>query len=137
MWAGCEAAAEVAGGSRVGDAAGAEGVEEVLVVAAEFHVLQAGAVTEGVVGDVEDVVGLVVGQVHLEEVQALVDGVNESELAGQGVEGADTAVADGAGPSGDLVMDVGGGEQRSGAAAEVRFVESALDAALAVIQPPS
>jgi predicted peroxiredoxin len=57
----CEASAEVACGSRVGDASCAQGLEEVLVVAAEFDVLEAGAVAEGVVGDVEDVIGLVVG----------------------------------------------------------------------------
>ena len=51
MSAGVEAAAEVAGGGRVGDAAGAEGVEEDLVVAAQFEVLQAGAVAQGVVGE--------------------------------------------------------------------------------------
>ena len=67
--AGCEAAAEVAGGGRIGDAAGAQGVEEDLVVAAQFEVLQAGAVAQGVVGEVEDVIGLVVGQVDLEQVQ--------------------------------------------------------------------
>ena len=137
MWSRREAAAEVAGGGGVGDAAGAQGVEEDLVVAAQFDVLEAGAVAQGVVGDVEDVVGLVVGQVELEQVQALVDGVDEAELAGQGVDGADAAVGDAAGAVGDLVVDVGGGEHGSGAAAEVGFVEAAFDAALAVGQPPS
>ena len=50
----------------------------------------------GVVGEVEDVIGLVVGQVDLEQVQAPVDGVDEAELAGQGVDGADAAVGDAA-----------------------------------------
>ena len=129
-----EAAAEVAGGGRVGDAAGAQGVEEDFVVAAQFEVLQAGAVAQGVVGEVEDVVGLVVGQVDLEQVQAVVDGVDEAELAGQGVDGADAAVADAAGAVGDLVVDVAGGEHRLAAAAQVGLVEAALDAALAVGQ---
>ncbi len=135
--AGLEAGAEVASGGGVGDASGAQGLKEVLVVASECDILQASAVTEGVVSDVEDVVGIVVGQVLLKQVQSLVDGVNESELSGQGVEGADTAVGDGAGPSSNLVVNVGGSEHWSGAAPEVGFVESALDSALAVIQPPS
>ncbi len=59
-----EAAAEIAGGGRIGDAAGAQGVEEDFVVAAQFDVLQAGAVAQGVVGEVEDVIGLVVGQME-------------------------------------------------------------------------
>jgi hypothetical protein len=56
-----EAAAEVAGGGRVGDAAGAQGVEEDLVVAPQLDVLQAGPLAERVVGEVEDVVGFVEG----------------------------------------------------------------------------
>ena len=64
-----EAAAEVAGGGGVGDAVGAEGVEVDLVVAAEFEVLEAAAAGEEVVGDVQDVVDLVVGQVPLEQVE--------------------------------------------------------------------
>ena len=94
---GGEAAAEVAGGGGVGDAVGAQGVEEDLVVAAQFDVVEAGAVAQGVVGEVEDVVGLVVGEVELEQVEALVDGLGEAELADQEVDGADAAVGDGPG----------------------------------------
>ena len=54
-----EAAAEVPGGGRVGDAFGPEGVEVDLVVAADFEVLQAAAAGQEVVGDVQDVVALV------------------------------------------------------------------------------
>ena len=98
MSAGGEAAAEVAGGGGVGDAVGAEGVEEGLVVAAQFDVLEAGAVAQGVVGDVEDVVGLVVGQVELEQVESLVDGLGQAEFADQELDGADAAAGDGPGP---------------------------------------
>src|SRR4051812_39921472 len=56
------------------------------VVAAEFDVLEAGAVAEGVVGDVEDVVGLVVGQVDLQEVEPLVDGPGQAEAVGEHVD---------------------------------------------------
>ena len=54
-----EAAAEVPGGGRVGDASGPEGVEVDLVVAADLEVLQAAAAGQEVVGDVQDVVALV------------------------------------------------------------------------------
>ena len=54
-----EAAAEVPGGGRVGDALGPEGVEVDLVVAPDFEVLQAAAAGQEVVGDVQDVVALV------------------------------------------------------------------------------
>ena len=129
-----EAAAEVAGGGRVRNAAGAQGVEEDLVVAAEFQVLQTRAVAQGVVGEGQDVVGLVVGEMELEQVQAVVDGVDEADPACQGVQSADAAAADGAGAVGDLVADVGGGEHRPSAAVHVGFVEAAPDAALAVGQ---
>ena len=55
-----EAAAEIAGRGGIGNAAGAEGVEEDFVVAAQFDVLQTSAVAQGVVGEVEDVIGFVV-----------------------------------------------------------------------------
>ena len=55
-----EAPTEVAGRGGVGNASRAQGVEKVFVGAAEFDVLQTGAVAEGVVGEVEDVVGFVV-----------------------------------------------------------------------------
>ena len=60
---GGEASAEVAGGGGVGDAVGPEGVEEDDVVASQLDVVEAGAVAEGVVGEVQDVIGLVVGEV--------------------------------------------------------------------------
>ena len=129
-----EAAAEVAGGGRVREATGAQGVEEDLVLAAEFQVLQTRAVAQGVVGEGQDVVGLVVREVEFEEVQAVVNGVDETDPAHQGVEGADAAAADRAGAVGDLVVDVGGGEHGPSAAVHVGPVETALDAALAVGQ---
>ena len=107
-----EAAAEVAGGGGVGDAPGAEGVEVDLVVAADLEVLQAGAAGQEVVGDVQDVVALVVGQVALQQVEVLVDGVDQADLPGQEVDGPDAAGGDGPGPVGDLVVDVGGGHHR-------------------------
>src|SRR5271166_6197417 len=83
-----EAAAEVAGGRRVGEALGTQGVEEDFVLAAEFEVLEAGAVAQGVVGKGQDVGGFVVGEVELEQVELPVAGVDEADLARQGMEGA-------------------------------------------------
>ena len=122
---GGEAAAEVAGGGGVGDAVGAEGVEEDLVVAAQFDVVEAGAVAQGVVGEVQDVVSLVVGEVELEQVESLVDGLGQAELPDQELDGADAAAGDGPGLGGDLVVDVGGGEDRLGRGCGDRVVEPA------------
>ncbi len=88
---GGEAAAEVARGGGVGDAVGAQGVEEDEVVASLFDVVEAGAVAQGIVGEVEDVVGLVVGEVELEQVEPLVNGFREAEVADQQLNPADAA----------------------------------------------
>jgi hypothetical protein len=54
-----------------------EGVEVDLVIASDFDVLDAAAAREQVVGDVEDVITLEVGQVPLEQVEVLI-GVTRS-----------------------------------------------------------
>jgi hypothetical protein len=77
-------------------------------------------------------VGFVVGQVDLEDVQPAVDGLDEAELPGQGVQGADAAVVDAADTAGRLIVDVGGGEHGSVTATEVRLVEAPLEAARAL-----
>ena len=128
---GREATAEVAGGGGVGDAVGAEGVEEDDIIASQFDVVEAGAVAEGVVGEVQDVVGLVIGEVELEQVEPLVDGLGEPEFADQELDGADAAAGDGAGLGGDLVVDVRGGEDRLGRGCGDRAVEPSADFPLA------
>src|SRR5262249_58062060 len=82
-------------------------------------------------GEGEDVVGVVVGQVHLEQVEVLVDGLRQPELAGERVDGSDAAAGDAPGPGGGLVVDVGGGEDRLGGGRGDRAIEPASDFALA------
>ena len=91
---------------------GPEGVEIDLVVAADFEVLDAAAAREEVVGDVQDVVALVIGQVPLQQVESSSMSSDEPELPGQEVDGPDAARRDGPGAVGDLVVDVGGGHHR-------------------------
>jgi hypothetical protein len=55
-----EAPTEVAGGRGIGDALGTQGIQERLIVAPLVDVFEAGAVAQGVVGDVQDMVGLVI-----------------------------------------------------------------------------
>jgi hypothetical protein len=102
-----EAAAEVPGGGRVGDAFGPKGVEVDLVVTPDFEVFQATAAGQEVVGDIQDVVALVIRQRPLEEVEVLVDGPHQPEFLGQEVDGPDTTGGDGPHPVGELVVDVG------------------------------
>jgi hypothetical protein len=128
-----EAAAEVTGGRRVGDASGSKGVEKSLIIATQFNVLQTSAIAEGVVGEVEDVVGFMVRQMDLQEVEFAINGRDKAELSSQGMESANAAVANAPDAGRSLVMDVAGGEARLAAAAEVGFVEAALDSPLAVV----
>src|SRR5437016_537675 len=74
-----EATAEVPGCGGVGDALGPEGVEVDLVVAADFEMFEAATPGQEVVGDVQDVIALVIRQVPLEQVEILVDVPDEPE----------------------------------------------------------
>ena len=104
-----ETAAEVAGGGRVRDALGSQRVEVDLVVAPQFEVLDAQAPGEDVEGDVQDMVGFVVGEMPLEQVKLAVDLLDELDLLSQKKEGSDAAGTEPAGATGRFVMDVGGG----------------------------
>ncbi len=128
---GGEAAAEVAGGGGVGDAVGAEGIQEDEVGAPQFDVVEAGAVAQRVVGEVQDVVGLVVREMEPEQAEPLVDGLVQPELADQQMDGADAAAGDCPGLGGDIVVDIGGGEDWVGRWGGDRTVESAADFPLA------
>jgi hypothetical protein len=66
--------------------------------------LQAAAPGQEVIGDVQDVVALVVGLVPLEQVEAPVDVPDQPGLAGQEVDGADAAGSEAPDPLGDLVL---------------------------------
>src|SRR5262249_7768093 len=129
-----EAPAEIASSGRIRDAAGAPGIEENLVIAAPLDVLQTGAVTQGGVGEVEEGTGLRKRQGDLGPVQARVDGVDQADVPGQGMDGADAAVGHAAAAVGDLMVDVAGREHRLAASTELSFVQAPLQAALVVVQ---
>src|SRR5512142_2202284 len=118
----------------VGDAFGPQGVEEHLVVASDLDVLQAAATGQEVVGDVQDVVTLVIRQVPLQEVEVPVDGLDQSGHAGQEVDGPDAAECDDPCPLGDLVVDVRGRHHRHGAFDAVLVLQAATDSPLATVQ---
>jgi hypothetical protein len=126
-----EAPAEVPGGGGVGDADGTQGVEVDLVVAPQFEVFDARAAGEDVEGDVQDVVGFVVGQVSLEDMELGVDVADEAGALCEQEHGADAAGGESLGAVGQFVVDVAGGDHgpvafRSGAVRDA--VEDALAA---------
>ena len=73
---------------------------------------QPAATGQEVVGDVQDVVTLEVGQMPLEQVEVVIDVTDQAEFPGHEVDGPDAAGCDGPSPIGDLVVDIGGGHHR-------------------------
>ena len=116
----------------IGNAPGPQGVEVGFVAAQQFQVLQARSAGQQVVGDVEHVVAVVVGQMDFQQAEALVDGLIEPELPDQQVHGPDPAVGGGPGAIGDFVMDVGGGHDGPVTSAVVVFVQPPGDPPLAL-----
>ncbi len=87
-----ESAAEVARRCRVRDRFDTQRVEEDFIVATKLDVLEREPPAHHVVGDVQDVIGLVVGPVHLQKVQALVEPRDKSFAPDQLVYRSQTAV---------------------------------------------
>ena len=93
--------------------------------------MQTRAVAQGVVGEVEDVIGFVVGQMDFEQVEVVVDVVDESDAPRQEMDGTDAAAEESIGFVRDFVVDVAGRELRFDGRSVFRFVEAAFDSALA------
>ena len=87
-----------------------QGVEIDLVVAEPLEVLEASAAGEDVQRDVQDVVGLEIGEVSLQEVEAVADGGDQAGAAGDQQQGADAAGGQAVGAPPQFVVDVGGGD---------------------------
>ena len=66
----------------IGNAASPQGVEIRLVAAQQFQVLQTRSSGQQVVGDVEHVIGVVVGQMDLQQPEALVDRLDRVRACG-------------------------------------------------------
>jgi hypothetical protein len=99
-----EPAAEIAGRGRIGDRVGADRIQEDFVVPPQLQVLQAGGVAQGVEGQVQHVVRLVIEHVQFEEVQPAVDGLDQPHFGGQRDHQPDALVGDAAGLVGQFVL---------------------------------
>ena len=100
-----EAAAEVAGGGRVRERWRPEAVEEHRVGAAGLDVLQASAAAQRVVGDVQHMVGLVVGPVDLEQLDRRVDLAGQADRLDEAGDHPDATMGDPPVALGPLVAD--------------------------------
>src|SRR5262249_57470094 len=73
-------------------------------------------------------------EMNFQYLEATVDGLNQAYLVGEGVDRADATDGHTARALADLIVNVAGGHHGFGTAAEVRLVQTSLDATLAVGQ---
>src|SRR4051794_14166863 len=125
---------EVAGGGGVGDTRRIQGVEISLVVAEPLDVLGPGTAGEEIEGDVQDVIGLVVGLMAFEQVQVAIDIGDQSGPACQKEHGADAAGAQALDPLAQFVMDVVGGDHGAIALGAGSVLDPAQDSPLALAE---
>ena len=109
-----EATTEVPGSGGVGDAFGSQSVEIDFVVAPQFEVFDPLTAGEDVEGDVQDVVGFVIGKMHLEQMKIGVDVADQADPVRQEQHGADAAGAEALDAIGQFIVDVGGGHHGYG-----------------------
>src|SRR5271156_1296954 len=107
-----EAAAQVAGSRGIGDALGSQGVEINLVVASQFEVLDPLTAGEAVESDVQDMVRLVIGEMHFKKVKIVVDVADQAGPACQEEHSADATGAEALDSIAQFVVDIARGHHR-------------------------
>jgi hypothetical protein len=75
---GSKTSAKISRRRGIGNARGAQGVQKGFVIATQFDVLQASAFTKGIVGQIEHVIGFVIGQMEFEQMKMTIDGIDQS-----------------------------------------------------------
>ena len=107
-----ESPAEVPGRGRIGNHPRPDRVQAHLVVSQLFEILERLPAAQEVVGDVQDRVRLVVGLMHLQQVQALVDRFGQPGALGQQVHRPDPTRAQTPHPVTPRVVDIAAAERR-------------------------
>ena len=107
-----EPATEVPFRGRVGEALGAQGIEIDLIVASQLDVLDPLSAGHDVEGDVQDVVGFMIGTMALEDVEVVVDIADQADPPCQQQHGTDSPGIQALDAIGELVVDVAGGDHR-------------------------
>jgi hypothetical protein len=129
---GSETATEISRRGGVGNSRGTQSVQIRFVLSPQFQVLQAPPIAQRVIGDVQDVVGLMVRQVELEQVQPLINRRRQTERPRQLMHKRDAAVSRADGSLRHLILDIGGPEHGlPKIIREVEFVQALQDSPLA------
>src|SRR5262249_18512610 len=132
---GREAAQEIAGGGGVGDALGPQDVKVGLVGTQPLEVVDGLAAGEEVGGEIEDVIGFVVGDVPFEQAEPRVEVAGELQALDEELDGAEAGGVEARGLVGDLIVDAGGLEHGPALVVPLLFAEAVLDAPLAITEP--
>ena len=122
---------EVAGRRWIGDRPCPERIQVHLVLAPLLEILQRLATAQDVVRDVQHVIRLVVGLVHLQHLQARVDRLDQSRPPRQQVHRSDPARAQTSHPIAALVLDIAAAEHWFHRGAQVPPPQPPLNPALA------
>ena len=130
-----ETSTEIPGRGRVRDALGAESGQIDLVLAESLEVLEAVAASEHVERDVQDVIGLVVRQVELQQVQAPIDFIDQADPSRQLQHQADAAGDHPPSPVGHLVGDSNRPHHRARLRTPTARLSQPLRSTLAVLAP--
>jgi hypothetical protein len=132
-----ETPTEITGGRRVWDAPRAQRVEEDTVVAPKLDVIERSTAAERVEANVQDMVGLVVGRVDLQQMQPVVDPLGQADLLEQALDRSDPAVRDRPGLVRQLVAYVASREHGPVLVHADRGLELFLDLGLFTRDAPS
>ena len=116
---------------------GAQGVEVDRIVAAQLDVLEALSAGEDVEGDVQDVVGFVIGQVAFEEVEVVVEVADQADLACRQEHGADAARGEALNALGQFIVDAGGGHHGQVAFGSGMILDAVEESAPAFAENPA
>ena len=101
-----EAAAEVAGGGGIGNATRPQGVQVGTVATKQLQVFQASPPGQQVVGDIEYMVAVVIGQMDLQQAEMRINHLGQTETAGQQVHRTNSTMGSRPGAIGNFVMNV-------------------------------
>ena len=99
-----EASAKVTRRGRIGNQLSTQGIHVGPVCSQTLDILQARAAAQHVVSDVEHVVRLMIGQMHLQQGQRRVDALGQTQLGDQAMHGADASVTHRVGVGAHLVV---------------------------------
>ena len=109
-----KATTEVTGSGGIGNSFGPQGIEIDFVVAPQLEVFDPLTASEDVEGNVQDVVGFVIGKMDLEKVKIGVDVADQADPVRQQQHDTDAAGAEALDAVGQFVLDVGGGHHGYG-----------------------